>query len=199
MNYKDQLVLTGALNEVGAPIRENIGSSYRLGIEIDASVRLNDQWNWMPNISISKHRNRDFFFERDGSLQELGDTHIAFSPGLIVGNILMYTPSENLNLSLMTKHVSDQYMGNIDSENSLLEAYTVSDFNASYTLKNNWNLDIQLNLLVNNIFNVEYVSNGYFYTYDDTWSTPGVTTTIEGAGYYPQATRNFLLGAVIGF
>ena len=199
MNYKDQLVLTGALNEVGAPIRENIGSSYRLGIEIDASVRLNDQWNWMPNISISKHRNRDFFFERDGSLRELGDTHIAYSPGLIVGNILMYTPSENLNLSLMTKHVSDQYMGNIDSENSLLEAYTVSDFNASYTLKNNWNLDIQLNLLVNNIFNVEYVSNGYFYTYDDTWSTPGVTTTIEGAGYYPQATRNFLLGAVIGF
>lgn len=199
MNYKDQLVLTGALSDVGAPIRENVGSSYRMGIEVDASVELSNQLRWMPNISLSKHRNRDFFFERDGSLQELGNTHIAYSPELIIGNVLSYTPSEELSINLMTKHVSEQYMGNIDSKNSLLEAYTISDFNLSYTLPNNWGLDLQLNLLVNNIFNVDYISNGYFYTYDDTWSTAGVTTTIEGAGYYPQATRNFLLGAVIGF
>ena len=199
MNYKDQLVLTGALNEVGAPIRENIGSSYRAGIELDASIQLTDQFRWMPNISISKHRNRDFFFERNGVLEALGATHIAFSPELIIGNILSYIPIDQLNLSLMTKHVSEQYMGNIDSKNSLLEAYTISDFNLSYTIPNHWELDLQLQLLVNNIFDVNYVSNGYFYTYDDTWSTAGATTTMEGAGYYPQATRNFLVGAVIGW
>lgn len=199
MNYKDQLVLTGSLSEVGAPIRENIGSSYRMGIEMDASVRLSNKLRWMPNISISKHRNRDFFFKRDGSLQELGDTHIAYSPGLIIGNVLTYTSSEALSMSLMTKHVSEQYMGNIDSETSLLDAYTTSDINLSYQIDNKWGLDLQLNLLINNIFDVDYVSNGYFYTYDDNWSTSGVTTTIEGTGYYPQATRNVLLGAVIGF
>ena len=48
--------------------------------------------------------------------------------------------------------------------------------------------------MINNIFNKEYVSNGYYYTYDDTWSDPNLISTIEGTGYYPQAKRNFLLG-----
>ena len=52
--------------------------------------------------------------------------------------------------------------------------------------------------LVNNIFNIKYVSNGYYYTYDDTWTDP-TTTTIEGTGYYPQATINFLIGATVKF
>ncbi|MGB5227970.1 MAG: TonB-dependent receptor, partial [Eudoraea sp.] len=33
MRYKDQLVLTGELNDVGAPLRANVGDSYRLGLE----------------------------------------------------------------------------------------------------------------------------------------------------------------------
>jgi iron complex outermembrane receptor protein len=91
-------------------------------------------------------------------------------------------------------------MGNIDAQKSVLKAYSNHDFNVTYL----WNINkgiksILFSGLVNNILNHKYVSNGYFYTYDDDYTTPGVTTTIEGAGYYPQATRNFLLGATLKF
>ena len=96
--------------------------------------------------------------------------------------------------------VARKYMGIIDSETSKLDAYFINDFNVMYTLKNIPYLrEIVLTGLVNNIFDVEYVSNGYFFTYDDTWSDPESITTIEGAGYYPQATVNFLVGATIKF
>ena len=91
-------------------------------------------------------------------------------------------------------------MGNIDSENSVLSEYFVNDLNAVYTWKPNKFLkEIKWSLLVNNIFNTKYEYNGYFYTYDDTWSTMGQVTTIEGAGYYPQAGINFLTGLSVQF
>ena len=91
-------------------------------------------------------------------------------------------------------------MGNIDSENSTLEAYFVNDLNAVFTWKpNKWVSEIQWSFLINNIFDKRYESNGYFYTYDDNWSTPGQVTTIEGAGYYPQAGINFLTGITLRF
>ena len=91
-------------------------------------------------------------------------------------------------------------MGNIDSEGSILDAYYVADLNINYELKlKSIFKSIVFSALVNNIFDSEYVSNGYWYTYDDNWSDPNATTTIEGAGYYPQATRNFLIGATIKF
>ena len=91
-------------------------------------------------------------------------------------------------------------MGNIDSETSKLDAYFTNDINIVYTFKNVPFVEsIVLSGIVNNIFNEKYVSNGYFFTYDDTWSEPDTTTTIEGAGYYPQATTNFIVGATIKF
>ena len=200
MNYKDQLVLTGELNDVGAPLRENVGDSYRMGLEIDANVQLGNKFVWRPNIALSTNKNMDFVFQRDGVIQDLGDTDIAFSPSIVAGNIFTYVPKENVQLSVLTKFVGKQYMGNIDAEGSVLEAYSQTDFNVQYVIDtNSFIKSIVLSGLVNNIFNKEYVSNGYFFTYDDTWSVAGKTTTIEGAGYYPQAGSNFLLGATINF
>ncbi|MBO0590807.1 TonB-dependent receptor [Cellulophaga sp. E16_2] len=200
MGYKDQLVLTGALNDVGAPLRENVGDSYRLGLEVEANVSLGAKFAFRPNITLSANRNKDFVFQRDGALQNLGDTEIAFSPSVIVGGALVYMPTDNLQLSLLGKHVGEQYMGNIDASSSKLEAYSQFDFNVQYEIvTNSFIKSIVLSGLVNNIFNELYESNGYFFTFDDTWSTPGVTTTIEGAGYYPQAGTNFLVGATLNF
>ena len=90
-------------------------------------------------------------------------------------------------------------MGNIDSEKSKLDAYFVSDLNINYEWKLNKTIkSIVFSGLVNNIFDLEYESNGYFYTYDDTWSGPA-PTTIEGTGYYPQAGINFLVGVSLNF
>ena len=200
MRYKDQLVLTGALNDVGAPIRENSGNSYRLGLEVDAEIKVSEKWTLRPNMTLSTNKNEDFVFERDGVLQDLGDTNIAFSPDIIVGNIVTFAPLSNLQMSLLTKFVSEQYMGNIDSKASLLDAYSVSDFSISYQLKpKSIFKTIVISGLVNNIFDYKYESNGYFYTYDDDYSTPGIIQTIEGAGYYPQAGINFLAGITVGF
>jgi len=200
MDYNDQLVLTGAIDDVGAPIRETSGKSYRLGLEVDASIAILENLSIMPNIALSSNKNVDFVTERDGELVNLGNTDISFSPSVVAANAIVYQPLKNLELGWLSKYVGEQYMGNIDSETSKLDDYFINDLNVSYTIDSIPFLEaIVLNALVNNIFNVEYVSNGYFFTYDDTWSDPDNVTTIEGAGYYPQAKINFLVGATIKF
>ena len=196
MSYKDQLVLTGELNDVGAPLRENIGDSYRLGLEIDANIRFNDKFSIRPNVALSTNKNVDFFIVRDDVLQDLGNTTIAFSPSLVAGNILSYTPCEALNLSLFSKYVGEQYLSNTDTKASKLASYFTTDFNVTYEIKMDRILkSIVISGLVNNMLNEKYVSNGY--TYLDSWSTPG--NTFEVQGYYPQAGTNFLIGATLNF
>jgi iron complex outermembrane receptor protein len=171
-----------------------------LGLEVDANIRLGSKFRLQPNVALSDNRNVDFFFQRDGVLQNLGNTKIAYSPQVIAGNILAFQPNTNLQVSLLSKFVGKQYMGNIDSENSTLDSYTQTDFNVQYVIEaNSFVKSIVLSGLVNNIFDADIVSNGYFYTFDDDYSNPGTITTIEGAGYYPQAGINFLIGATVNF
>ena len=199
MGYKDQLVLTGELNDVGAPLRANVGDSYRLGLEIDAQIKFGDKFQWRSNLALSTNKNRDFFFQRNGTLERLGNTNIAYSPGIVAGNQITYFPVEALQLSFLSKYVGKQYMGNIDSEVSVLKAYSQSDFNIQYVLEIGTFMErITFSGMINNIFDQDIVSNGYFFTFDD-FSDTGVITTVEGAGYYPQAGTNFLLGATVRF
>jgi len=200
MNYKDQLVLTGAIDDTGAPLRATSGKSYRLGVEIDATFLICDNFRMLPNLALSSNKNLDFVSPIDGELVNLGTTNLSFSPNIVAGNKFEYEPITNLQLGLYTKYVGEQYMGNVDSDVSKLDAYFVNDFNVSYTIDNIPFLrEIVVTGLVNNIFNIKYVSNGYYYTYDDTWTDPTTTTTIEGTGYNPQATINFLVGATVKF
>ena len=200
MLYKDQLALTGSLDDVGTPIRENIGKSSRLGIEVEAKASISDNWFLQPNLAISKNTNQDFYFKRDGILNYLGNTKLSYSPEIVFGNILVYKPSDSFNISLLTKFVGEQYMSNIESKKSQLESYFVNDINISYQLKPKKTIKgIGLSLLINNIFDQKYVSNGYFYTYDDNWSSPNEVKTIEGVGYYPQAGINFIVGLDLKF
>lgn len=199
MFYKNQLVMTGALNDVGSPIFANSGKSYRAGIEIESILQ---PLKWLvvaPNITLSQNKNLEFYFQRDGVLTNLGNTNIAYSPSLIAANNLTFLPIKNLQISILSKFVGDQYMGNIDSEKSILSDYFINDLNINFEWKINKGIkSIVFSGLVNNIFNRTYESNGYFYTYDDTWSGPN-TTTIEGTGYYPQAGINFLAGINLKF
>jgi len=200
MKYKNQLVLTGALNDVGSPLRENVGDSYRLGLEVDATLSLSNQWSIRPNIAFSDNKNQGYFFQKDGVLQNLGNTNIAFSPNVVAGNSFTFAPNKNIQISLLSKFVGKQFMGNIDSETSKLDSYFVNDLNVSYEIQTQKVFkSILFSALLNNILDYKYVSNGYYYTYDDTWSTPGATTTLDGAGYYPQAGINFLVGMALKF
>ena len=198
MRYNDQLVLTGDLNDVGAPIFTNSGKSYRLGLEVESTIALTDKLILNPNFTLSQNKNEDFYYEINGAVQNLGNTNIAYSPDFIFGNRFSYLPVKGLQLSLLSKFVGEQYMGNIDSDVSKLDSYFINDFNFSYDWKINKGIkSIVFSGLVNNIFNVEYESNGYFYTYDD--DSSGSTITYGGAGYYPQAGINFLFGLSLKF
>lgn len=199
MLYKDQLVLSGEMSDTGRPLRTSSGSSYRMGVEIDAEINIGPKFRALPNVALSSNKNVDFVASIDGELVDLGKTNIAFSPSIVVGNILEYRPINNMSIGFLSKYVGEQYMGNIDSEKSKLDAYFVNDLNVAYRFELPWTKEVVLSALVNNIFNVKYISNGYFYTYEDDFSNPGQIATVEGAGYFPQATINFLVGATIKF
>jgi iron complex outermembrane recepter protein len=200
MKYTNQLILTGALDDVGNPKRENSGKSYRLGIEIDALIQPIKNVILQPNLALSQNKNNDFYFSRDGELRNLGNTNIAFSPNLVFNNRLTVIPFKNFQASLFSKFVGEQFMGNIDASSSKLNAYSSTDLNVSYEIQPKKIFkSIVFSFLLNNIFSEKYVSNGYFYTYDDDFSNLGTITTVEGTGYYPQALSNFLIGMSLHF
>ena len=201
MFYENQLVLTGELDDVGSPIRATSGESYRLGFEVDANLYFSPVLNTSTNASLSTNKNRDFTTSIDGELVNLGNTNISFSPEIVIGNAINVTPLKNLQLSFLSKYVGEQYMGNIDNPDSKLQSYFVNDFNVNYEIMpDRLFKSIVFSGLVNNIFNKKYVSNGYFgsYTYDDASSPSGIATGYY-AGYYPQATTNFLIGVNLKF
>lgn len=182
MGYINQLILTGNLDDVGTPIRANSEDSYRLGLEVDATFEVSPKFVIKPNFTLSTNKNIDLTV--DGV--SYGNTDIAYSPEVIVGNIFIYKPIEGLYFSLLQKYVGEQYMNNIESAEAKLKAYFVNDLNLAYEIKSKTIFkSVMINLLVNNIFNKEYVSNGYMwdiYPY-----------------YYPQAGINFLAGLTLKF
>ena len=202
MNYKNQLVLTGAIDDVGAPIRATSGESYRVGLEIDADIKINDQFSIKSNAAFSTNKNEDFKAPINGNLLNLGNTPLSFSPNTIIGNMFIYQPSSNLQISFLSKYVGKQFMSNLNSRVSgldVLDSYFTSDLNFVYEIATKKVFDaIIISGLINNIFNTEYVDRGYYYTYDYP-DENGNTITGDGAGYYPQATRNFLVGVTLKF
>lgn len=182
MAYKDQLILTGSLDDVGAPVRSNSEKSYRLGLEVDATIALTDQLIIRPNFTLSANKNIDLAVEG----QDYGTTDIAYSPSIIAGNILVYTPVENLHISWLQKFVGEQYMNNIELPAAKLADYFVNDLNVAYEFKpKSVFKSIILTGLVNNFLDKKYVSNGYMY---DVYPY-----------YYPQAGINFLAGLTLKF
>lgn len=187
MDYKDQLVLTGDINDVGSFIRKNSGESYRLGLEIDANIHLSDRIEIRPNFTWSRNINKDYSTSVNGEIKHFGNTQTSFSPSFIAGNMLRYRLFDHLQLNFLTKFVGKQYLSNIEASQSQLDSYLVNSFNLQYT----WEKaplfkEVVFTGLINNIFNKKYVSNG-FYSPD------------AGPSYYPQAGINFLTGITLKF
>lgn len=178
MNYTDQLVLTGAISDVGAPIRANIGKSYRTGIEISGSINFSDKISWTANGTWSINKNRDYAWLDENSTMVKRNTAIILSPAVIAGSQLTFKPFNHFEAILLTKYVGKQFLDNTEDDQVALDAYFINDLRFSYQfLPRNLKL-IELGLLVNNLLNVKYSSNGYSY---------------GGLPYfYPQAGTNFL-------
>lgn len=196
MNYQNQLVVTGALNEVGDFIRTNVGSSYRTGVEIEAGLGITKWLNWNGNLTLSQNKVRNFVeiisgFEgpNDYFRTSFSTTDIAFSPNLIGASQFSATFAK-LNIALISKYVGKQYLDNTQNSNRKLNPYFISDLRVSYKYPTNQAGIWEFSLLCNNIFNKLYVSNGYTFSYKNPDSS--ITTANY---YYPQAGFN-LLGSV---
>jgi iron complex outermembrane receptor protein len=200
MLYNEQLVLSGEINDVGAPLRTNSGDSYRLGLELEAVIPVTSQLTLQPNVAVSSNKNRETVRSFDGELQNLGSTDIAFSPNLVAANAIVYAPIKNVQISLLSKFVGEQFMSNTEAQSSKLASYFLNDLNLIYTIKTDSIFDtVVFTALVNNILNKKVVSNGFYFTFDDDFTDPGTITTVEGGGFYPQAGRNFLCGVTFNF
>ncbi|MBX2951950.1 MAG: TonB-dependent receptor [Leadbetterella sp.] len=198
MNYKDQLVLTGQINQVGEAIRMNVPDSYRAGIELQVGGKITEKLTLMANVALSRNKIKALTYTvpaSDGTPDEVThykDTDISFSPNVISGGNITYTVAKGLNISLLPKYVGKQYLDNTSSENKKLDGYFVSDLNVSYTPRAAKLKDLNFTLLVNNIFNKEYESNGYTYSY-----IYGDKVTENFV--FPQAGINVLAGVRVRF
>lgn len=198
MNYKNQLVLTGQINDVGAYTRTNIDESYRTGLELEAAYRIIKQLNLSGNFTYSQNKIKqfnEFLDDYDANTQVMNtytNTDIAFSPNIIGGATLTYA-TKGFELAWMSKYVSEQYLDNTMNANRKLDAFFVNNLRTSYTFKTKWVKEIVLSALINNVLNEEYEPNGYTFSY-----ILGGQTITENY-YYPMAGRNFLAALALKF
>jgi len=199
MDYKDQLILTGQINNVGAYIRQNVPHSYRLGLEFQAGVRITNFLQWSGNVTVSRNKIRkykqyvDNYDTGNQKVYTYHNTNIAFSPNVIFGSVFEFT-HKNLRVNFMSKYVGKQYLDNTQSESSILKPYFVNNLRVNYDIRNLSAVNkVTLSFLLNNVFNELYSSNGYDYSY-----ISGGKMTTENY-YYPQAVRNFLIQLTLDF
>ena len=198
MIYEDQLVLTGQRDINGYEIRRNIGESYRVGIEFDSSIKLNNKLNIETNFSLSENKNKDFYSTFDGNLKNFGNTDLAYSPNLIVNNILNFNPNKKVLISLRSKYVGEQFFAQTNSPISKLESFFINDINFVHDIDlPNISDDIKFKVLVNNLFDYKYSAYGGYYSYDI--QEDDQIKTYEGTYYYPQSGINILVGLDVKF
>ncbi len=203
MFYKNQLILTGQINDVGSYIRSNVDNSYRIGVEFDSKWVVSPRFTWAINASLSDHKIkefREFFDEYDSDFEWIGqqeniykNTDIAFAPKFIGGNEFAYKPFRGFEAALLSKFVSKQYLDNTSNEARKLDTFFVHDVRLTYQLKALGLRNIGLGLQINNILNEKYESNGYSYGYIYDGSL--VTENF----YFPQAGTNFMFSLNVRF
>lgn len=220
MLYKDQLVLTGQINDVGQYTRVNVDESYRLGIELEAGINLLEHLNWSASATLSSNKVINFteFIDDWDTGEQLvvnyAKTDLAFSPGVIFTNNFSYdvigeAKSDHfLQFALLTKVVGRQYLDNTSNDATALDRFSYSDFRATYIFKGNWLKQLALTAMVRNLFDAQYETNGWVYrftTTDDATTYGNPYTRRESGdifnqtGLYPQAGRNYLVGLTLTF
>jgi len=214
MHYDNQLIKTGEINDVGYFTSKNVKNSFRKGVEIESSYILNNKISVSGNLTITENK-LDTFRQYIDNWDTWGqnqvvheNTDLAFSPNLTWAANINYKYNKNTDFLLNTKYVGDQYIDNTSSEKRMLDSYLVSNFQIDYHIKSSIFTKAKISFLVNNLFDIEYINNAWIYRYIsdssdpreyDDYTTQGDGNIYDMAGYFPQATRNYLLGLTLGF
>ncbi len=197
MDYKDQLVTTGQLSDTGNALSVNVPRSYRMGIELQGALRPASWFDWQINATLSRNRIKNFveyIYEDEWTNPikiDQGDTPIAFSPNLTLNNSFNFKVA-GFDAQLVSRYVSKQYLNNAGSEETVLDAYFVSDLHLGYTFsKLPGAKSLRLGFAIYNIFNEKYFSNGYCGA-GYTVGQDGKKEVYRYAGYAAQAPINFM-------
>ena len=202
MDYKDQLVLTGELNEIGEAMARNVPDSYRTGVELMLGVKPCRWFQWDINGTLSKNRVKNFtekLYEDEWKNPievEHGNTPIAFSPDFILNNRFSFS-HKGFEAALQSQYVSKQYMSNAKQAEQTLDAYFVSNLNLAYTFQLPHVKSVTVGFTIYNLFNEKYENNGYAgsgYTLKD-----GKPERYNYAGYAAQAGTNVMGNLSIRF
>jgi iron complex outermembrane recepter protein len=218
MWYKNQLVLNGKINDVGAYTRINVPKSFRTGVEIEASKQWTSKLNTNGNLSLSSNKVVEFLNYTDNwdlggqDVEKLKFTDLAYSPRISSYMALNYdlfkAKHQELSTSLIAKYVGSQYLDNSQNGDLSLPQYTTIDLKLNYLLKNIFVNETTLTLVVNNILNKKYssnawtyryISNGYDATADNVYTRKGKDGTYNQTGFFPQAGVNWLLSLLCKF
>ncbi len=201
MDYTDQLVLTGEINNVGEAIMVNVPKSYRAGIEVSAGISLWKKVRWDVHGTFSLNKIRDFTEYVDDydsawnftgqTSRNLGTTDLSFSPGILVGSILTYKPVKGLSWSLFSNYVGKQYIDNTSSDERSLHAYFVNNLRLAYSFKLKPFREIGIILMFSNLFNRRYETNAWIYRYNY------ANQAYDVNGYFPQALINYMVGITL--
>ncbi len=198
MRYRNQLVLTGAINDVGAAVMTNVPHSYRTGIELSSKARMFKFLTWDANLTLSRNKIKRFtelVDNWDDATQqaiEHNNTNIAFSPGIIGSSQLMVSPVHHFSVSFITKYVGKQFIDNTGSTDRKLNAYLLNDLQLAYEVNTRFLKKATFSLLIGNLFNTKYESNAWVYRY----YTGGSYGKMDG--YFPQAGTNVMVALNIG-
>jgi len=206
MYYRNQLVLTGKINDIGEMLTENISRSFRSGIELVGAVKPVDWLRWNGSVTVSYNRIIGFNEFVDvydanwnwASQQEnkLGNTPIAFTPNLLANSMLTYIKG-NFEAGFQSLYIGKQYIDNTGSNDRSLKAYFVNNLRLSYNLPVKGIRGIGFTVMVNNLFNEQYISNAWTYSYYQ--GDNSGTQRYNDFGFYPQAGTNFLAGITVKF
>ncbi len=211
MDYHDQLVLTGKISDVGYPLMSNVAKSYRAGIELITGIIPTSWLRWDANLTLSRNRIKEYvdyvlLYNNDTEwipidsqpqrIVNLGETSISFSPEIVGSSQLRVKPLKDMEVSFITKYVGSQYVDNTRSDDRMLDAYLVNNIKIDYKLHLQGTRGIGFQLIVNNIFNEKYSSNGYIY---DRAAFANGANDYQDLRLFPQAGINFMSRIVLEF
>ena len=199
MLYKNQLVLTGKLNDVYAYTRTNIDNSFRLGLELQGALEINKWLSLNANLTLSTNKIRDFYeyidnYDDPSEIQQKNyyqTSDISFSPSIISGGSILVKPSKEFEITFNSKYVGKQFLDNTSNNKRMLPDYFTQDVRLNYNVELIKTRRMNLFIQANNIFSKKYVSNGYTFSY-----IYGGEFTTENY-YYPMATFNMMGGVAI--
>lgn len=207
MKYKDQLVLTGELSDVGYSLMTNVPNSYRAGAELIIGIKPLSWLKWEANTTLSQNIINDFVEHVDlydspndwnplpQEVNNLGNTAISFSPAVVGASVLSVYPIKGITLQWTSKYVGKQYMDNTENDSRMLDAYWVNNFKVDYRFKLNGLKSVFVQGIVNNLLNAKYESNAWVYRAK--FQSDG--SEYREDGYYPQAEANFAIRLGIEF